>query len=183
VLLVLTFHFDQCGSSGLRMESVVIDIDSMQVGSVEAGSKEIIKLIESFSSAEDFLRWISDEKCEKETTQNQLADNIYSRAVQYRVKGVLAFTEKTDFLLDRMGEENAKQLIAYTPSRRFPPLAEIKNNKKHISKVIAQPYYNIISYVYEREEVCGISWEIYDLVSLLEVYGGKADPFRYWRAR
>lgn len=155
----------------------------MQIGLVEAESREIVNLIDSYSSAEKFISWIADEKYEKKTIQNHLSENIYSRIVQYYVNQILVFTEKSELFLDRMNNENAKQLTAIASSRQLVSFAELKTDKKHISKVLADPYYNIVSYVYEKDEVCGISWEIYELLRLVKVYKGKADPLRYWRTR
>ena len=140
----------------------------------------LIEFIDNYPLPANFVHWISDGDFTSRLIQDQPVSGHHSRIVQYYVKEILIFTGKAEFYLDKINKNIShifknKQTPIYQAN-----ISEIE--KRQISKTVADPYYTVISHLNEKDEIVGMSWEIYELPALVAIYRKKNDPLKYWRS-
>lgn len=153
----------------------------IQVGPVEDDTHEIIRLIQSYYLSADFANWISEERFTQKILKEHRENGKYTRIFQYDLEGVIFFSGTKEFHLDKMDKEVIDVVLKKQPLVHSSDAFFSKMEKVNLAKVIAEPYYNVISHLYNKGEIIGVSWETYDLPRLVHIYRHKDDPIRYWR--
>lgn len=155
--------------------------DQVLIGPLEDDHHLIIELIDSHKYGPSFVEWISDSSYERNFIHHQTMDSKYLRFCSYHVEGLLVYTLRAEFYLDKVSDQMKEYLQNSQKSEKLLTPAELGITRKPIKKVISEPYYSVIAYLIENNEEIGMIWEVYELPQLAQIYSKKQDPLRYWK--
>ena len=147
---------------------------SLNINTSENDLQEIVDLIESYRITSDFLYWLSDDECKRYSVFKEMNKETDVRVVQFYIDNFLVLTMRSELFLRKVAAETFPILTA----RAIPSLDQIlscKIRKDPISKIVAAPYYYVISRVYQEEEECGVVWDIFELPRLAAIYKTRKD--------
>jgi hypothetical protein len=133
------------------------------------GAEELIQKIGEFPTSAQFLHWVSDGKCEMRSPPRKKTSEQETMMFQFYVQGVLVFTARVELNLKRMNAEAADALFRDWPPK-YETIISLGISKKLISRGFAEPYYNVVSEVSIKNQLCGITWEIFDISELMKIY-------------
>lgn len=156
------------------------DMAATQLGYLDPEMLEIVDLIHQFTTSADFADWITDGNFKNVILDHKLLNGEYKRLYQYELNGDSFFNGKTQIETENLPKEIIHSLNEKLPiATQNPVFSEV--SKSNISRVIAEPFYTVISQCFHRKAYAGMVWEIYNLEQLVKIYKTKKDPLRRWR--
>ncbi len=153
----------------------------IHVGLVEQEALEIIDLIESYVFFKDFAYWITDGKCKPILLKDKIEDGVYKRTLQYQFEEMTFLNGKIETYVTHLDPEGYQAVTDTLGKTHTNSAAYQKFEKRSLSKLVAEPYYTKICQIYYKGKAVGMSWEIFHLNYLKQIYAKKCDPLRFWR--
>ncbi len=142
------------------------DLFSCSAHVLEGHYDSLVPLIDGQEKVPEFIHWISDGNYERNTIHDQLIDGKHTRISMFYVDNLLVLTARSEINFKLASSETIhflNQTQNNDPILIAPPL---KLERNIISKVVCEPYYNIICQLVEKTVVVGTMWEIYELPHL-----------------
>ena len=153
----------------------------IQMGLIESETHEIIELINSYTMPADFFQWLSGGSFDFKILQQEIEDGKFKRISQFHIGSSLVFTGRVEINTESFSKETIQFLAnANTPFlSSSPALSRVRVDR--VSKIMSETYYTTISNLLNLKEPAGVSWEIYELPQIIQIYKKLADPLRHWR--
>lgn len=158
------------------------ELAPVQIGQPDYETLEIVDLIHSFAKSADFAQWITDKKFTHTILSEKMKNEIYSRSYTYSMGEEIFFHGKFEVETSKL--DNATfQVVTKKRDLISSESPNFDNVKKiNISRILAPPYYTVVSKLNINQKNGGMIWEIYFLESLMKIYNKKRDPWRFWRS-
>ncbi len=141
---------------------------------------DLIDLIDTYHVSTNFSDWLSDGKYKQSLIYENYVANKYLRITQYTIQDVLIFTGKHEFYLDKLDKDFIKKITRPIVDLSATYLESLSFKKQKIARIAAESYYTVISRCYIRGELIALSWEIYELPTILKIYKEKKSHLEYW---
>jgi hypothetical protein len=141
---------------------------------------DLIDLIDSYPVSTNFAHWLSGGDYSQDLISQNYVGHKYLRVTQYKIHEDVIFTGKHEFYLNKLSKDFIKKATNRVVDLPMEYLAKIGFRKEKIARIAAETYYTVISRCYVKEELVALSWEIYELATILKIYKEKKTPLEYW---
>ncbi|MBS0615504.1 MAG: hypothetical protein JSR58_03010 [Verrucomicrobia bacterium] len=127
-------------------------------------------LIDRFKSSLEFIDWISNGCYERKIIHNHVQDGKHTHISMFYVEERLILTCRTEISLPLLTQDRVHFL---SKSMRNEPVSfpyPFDYQKNTLNTVVCEPYYTAISQYIVKNEVVGMSWEIFELPNLWDLH-------------
>lgn len=153
---------------------------TVQADSLDNELFDLIDLIDNYHVSTNFCDWLSDGQYQQHLIYENYQSSKYIRMTQYTIEGLLVFTGKHEFYLNKLDKTFIKKITSPIVDVSASYLESIGFHKKKIARIAAESSYTVISRNYIKEDLIALSWEIYELQAIQKIYKDKKSPLKYW---
>ncbi len=142
---------------------------------IEEGHHILVQGIDRQEKTPQFIDLISNGNYQRNVIHDLLVDGKHTRISMFYIDNLLVLTARSEIDVEIASGETVHFLNQSQNNDpiQLPPVLRLERNA--ISKVVCDPYYNIISQLVEKSVVVGTMWEIYELPNLWKAYLKKQD--------
>src|SRR5690242_4153425 len=136
----------------------------------ELSYKEIIETIHRFISCSHFFLWLGKDDLVTKIMRHHLTDKIFEGLGDYFMDDLKIFSGGCSFLLEQVPESFKNELQAKKPGLSHHLSSLELMDKRPESCTLDGSNYTVVFKIFFQNNLCGSSWEIYNLKNLIEVF-------------
>lgn len=135
--------------------------------------KTIIDLIHHFPLSTQFFQWLLKDELVMHILSEKVHHNLFERIAEYKYEDRRLLSIGGQFKLNEISKDFLDALVEEWHSlyNLLPYLEKLE--KREIAQSIEGSNYTVISQFYNKTQLCGGGWEIYDLNALLQIYNSR----------
>jgi hypothetical protein len=160
------------------MSKVEIDLDLLEIGELKNETYETIKVIKNFTFAIDFIRWLSNDNFERKIFYEEVSNGKYKRIGHFYIHDTVVYTGRGEYILEHFSYESIKFLKKGNIIDNSS-VSEFSNFEKEvIAKAASNQHYSLSSRLFNKGEIAGFGWEIFELPRIYEIYSNNSKNFK-----
>lgn len=132
--------------------------------------EQMIEMIDHFNFSTQFFYWLVQDDLQISHIVEKIDEETYERIVEYRADNLQIYYGRFHVYLSRINSELHEMMKTKNmpPSFFLKELVELEKTKS--AEVKTEFNYTIISQLFYHGQLCGSSWEIFELPNIIKIY-------------